>query len=1017
MGRSQQNCGFLILLMCSVCFGTLGDFELSPDGAKLILNNNSQTFSIAASGSMSESVNYSWPAADATSGGQALLSDAAGVLSFGVPTTSASHDVLSTTHDATTSSVSRGSIIFGNSTPKWDELVKGAANTFLKSDGTDVAYSLMLVSSPVTLTGATIGWDSTLIDATTWSDGTNATNQWDFDVSGTDHTMTAGSGVMTFSHDISADKLILTDPSQDWKFIGRSGETPLWLESQTLNTPVIFRIASKSADGGDDVQIQIWGEGGVDDITDRERMLIGWDTGTSQYQIQIESDGAGTTLRPLVLFTEGNTDQIKLNTNGTVELNADVSGLTKLVVDNLTFNGNSIVSDTATVRIGSTGLDIITTGFGDTTLQPVSGNFLLLKTLGGENITFDAGDAGGQVIVTGSDFIVDTDTLFVDSSNHTVGIGTANPPLASLEIRTVDPATTAYIRFAHTGVRLWEIYGTGTADRDLTFKDASGPLDVLTFQAITGNVGIGNSAPAVSLEVGDATGEEIIRVSSGGNSNAILSANSFFSTGNPLTQYIVAGGNNWSTGVDNADSDKYKISFDIDDLATNNFLTIDTTGNVGIGTSIPQKNLHIESGVPTIRLSDDNAATDQAVATLIEFYRGNNTNRVGYVGMESSSNNNLKISTDYAAGQLTLGTGSNVTALTIDSSGNVGIGTTAPDVPLEINHATAPAIRLTYNDADGSATNYSQFQTGSDGDLTITTVDSDGAAGDVTFNPDGHVILTNGVIFLNETTTPTAKANHGAIYTKNTNELFFQDGAGVEHLLHGDSFSTIWFHGISTVEVTISVIDTFTLIDSFTVVGNEDDLSNAVGDFSANTITLSSNSGGEYKVTYHGSITATGGADKEMIFAYGITLATPKDITNVTDDLVSPIVITSVAHGLDNGDMVEIAGVLGNTAANGSFIVDSKAADTFVIVALDGNATTGNGNYNEGSPTGDITIEYPGQMVVHRMVRGADLGAMSATGIHELANSDVISLYVANVSGTTNLTVAAISLGLDRIGD
>ena len=282
---------------------------------------------------------------------------------------------------------------------------------------------------------------------------------------------------------------------------------------------------------------------------------------------------------------------------------------------------------------------------------------------------------------------------------------------------------------------------------------------------------------------------------------------------------------------------------------------------------------------------------------------------------------------------------------------------------------------------------------------------------------DSNEVISGGVLFINETTTPTAIANHGAIYTKNTNQLFFQDGAGTEHLLHGDSFSTIWFHGTSTVEVTISAIDTFTLIDSFTVVGNEDDLGNAVGNISTNTITLSSSSGGEYKVTYHGSITATGGADKEMIFAYGITLATPLDITNVTDDTVTPIVITSTAHGLDNGDMVEIVGVVGNTAANGSFIVDSKADDTFAIVALDGNATTGNGDYNEGSPTGDVTIEYPGQMVVHRMVRGADLGAMSATGIHELANSDVISLYVANVSGTTNLTVAAVSLGLDRIGD
>jgi hypothetical protein len=41
-------------------------------------------------------------------------------------------------------------------------------------------------------------FDSTTIDATTWSDGVNASNIWTFDVSGTDHTMTAGNGLMTF---------------------------------------------------------------------------------------------------------------------------------------------------------------------------------------------------------------------------------------------------------------------------------------------------------------------------------------------------------------------------------------------------------------------------------------------------------------------------------------------------------------------------------------------------------------------------------------------------------------------------------------------------------------------------------------------------------------------------------------------------------------------------------------------------------------------------------------------------
>jgi hypothetical protein len=41
--------------------------------------------------------------------------------------------------------VSRGSIIYGNSTPAWDELVIGANATFLRSNGTDAAWTAIAV--------------------------------------------------------------------------------------------------------------------------------------------------------------------------------------------------------------------------------------------------------------------------------------------------------------------------------------------------------------------------------------------------------------------------------------------------------------------------------------------------------------------------------------------------------------------------------------------------------------------------------------------------------------------------------------------------------------------------------------------------------------------------------------------------------------------------------------------------------------------------------------------------------
>ncbi len=55
------------------------------------------------------------------------------------------------------------------------------------------------------------------------------------------------------------------------------------------------------------------------------------------------------------------------------------------------------------------------------------------------------------------------------------------------------------------------------------------------------------------------------------------------------------------------------------------------------------------------------------------------------------------------------------------------------------------------------------------------------------------------------------------------------------------------------------------------------------------------------------------------------------------------IVITSNAHGLSTGDQVEISGVLGNTAANGSFQITVVDENTFQL-----NGVSGNGNYISG---------------------------------------------------------------------
>ncbi len=274
------------------------------------------------------------------------------------------------------------------------------------------------------------------------------------------------------------------------------------------------------------------------------------------------------------------------------------------------------------------------------------------------------------------------------------------------------------------------------------------------------------------------------------------------------------------------------------------------------------------------------------------------------------------------------------------------------------------------------------------------------------------LLRTENAIHILEITTPAAITNYGAIYTKSNNQLYFQDGAGAEHVIHGDSFSNIWYHGAST-SVTIASQDAFIKIDIIENVGKEDDTGNAVGSSANNEITISTDSGGVYDINFHASITSAG-ANREMLICPGIEFVSPRVITDVTDNAVSPIVVTIVGHQFRNGDMVEISNVGGNTNANGSFMAANKTADTFELVALDGAATTGNANYTSG---GTVDICFPGNMVMHRTVSQTQIGMGGGGADQTLSAGDKVAMYVANLDAASDLNIFMISLEIKKIGD
>lgn len=110
--------------------------------------------------------------------------------------------------------------------------------------------------------------------------------------------------------------------------------------------------------------------------------------------------------------------------------------------------------------------------------------------------------------------------------------------------------------------------------------------------------------------------------------------------------------------------------------------------------------------------------------------------------------------------------------------------------------------------------------------------------------------------------------------------------------------------------------------------------------------------------------------------------------------------ITSTAHGLVTGNMVTIAGALGNTAANGTFTITRIDADTF---SLDGTA---------GGPS--LAYTGGGLWLRARAISAADNNApitVTSNG-HGLANSDAI--IISGAQGNTAIngpwTVASVTL-------
>jgi len=104
-------------------------------------------------------------------------------------------------------------------------------------------------------------------------------------------------------------------------------------------------------------------------------------------------------------------------------------------------------------------------------------------------------------------------------------------------------------------------------------------------------LGIGTTSPASLLHIYEDS-------STSGTGVGLTIEND--GTGDAIAQFLLTGSKRWVMGIDNSDSNKFKIA-DSADLNTDALFTIDGDGNVGIGTTTPSQKLEVNGYIAATR--------------------------------------------------------------------------------------------------------------------------------------------------------------------------------------------------------------------------------------------------------------------------------------------------------------------------------------------------------------------------------------------------------------------------------
>jgi hypothetical protein len=271
----------------------------------------------------------------------------------------------------------------------------------------------------------------------------------------------------------------------------------------------------------------------------------------------------------------------------------------------------------------------------------------------------------------------------VIGSNGRIGIGTSSP---GARLAVVENAAGTGIQLLSSDANGAGFIGTtnesGTQNGvEINCNRGNGKIVLKTNNQerlridSSGRVGLGTSSPAHNLDISPSSGAAELKISGAEGQEASIRL--FADQGDDaadIKRLLTDTSGNFKI-------QHYSGSAYVDSMVIN------SSGNVGIGTTSPQTITHVFGADPILRIQDSSTSIADGFAAiqLAESGAGGSLNNYWQIALEGDSGT----STDH----LTFkdGTGER---MRIDSSGKVGIGTTSPSAALHIENSGADAAKL-----------------------------------------------------------------------------------------------------------------------------------------------------------------------------------------------------------------------------------------------------------------------------------------------------------------------------------